>query len=91
MIGVTELHVKIPYLPMYKPWAYLRTQAFLVGLYTGGAYTQGGPIHEYKKVVSFGKACVNSMGNLHSKSSIFGVFCVFFMKNNCKTTENYLN
>ena len=70
---------------MYKPWAYTRTQGFLVGLYTGG------PIHEYKKVVSFGKACVNSMGNLHSKSSIFGVFCVFFMKNNCKTTENYLN
>ena len=33
---------KIPYLPMYKPWAYTRTQGFLVGLYKGGAYTQGG-------------------------------------------------
>ena len=85
------LSQKIPYLPMYKPWAYLRTQGFFVGLYTGGAYTQEGSVHEYKKVVSFRKACVDSMGNLHSKSSIIGVFCVFFMKNNCKTTEKHLN
>ena len=52
----------------------------------GGLYTWGA-IHEYKEVVSFVKLCVNSMGNRDPKSSIFGVFCVYFMKNNCKTTK----
>ena len=59
---------------MYKPWAYTRTQGFLVGLYTEGAYTQGGLIHKDKKMVSIGEVSVNSMGNLHSKSLIFGVY-----------------
>ena len=45
----TLVRLKLPYSPMYKPWAYTRTQGFLVGLYTGGAYTQGGLYTSTKK------------------------------------------
>ena len=50
-------------------WAYY-TQGR--GLYIGG------PIDEDKKVVSFGNAYVNSMGNLYSKSLILAVFFFIF-------------
>ena len=44
---------------MYKPWAYTRTQGFLVDLYTLGAYTQGG-LYTRKKIGIFRKKNVST-------------------------------
>ena len=73
---------------MYKPWAYLRTQEFLVAPYTGG------PIHR----LSLSTNTKNwYLSEKHVRQlngySLFKIkrFAFFFMKNSCKTTVEQLN
>ena len=77
----------IPYLPMYKPWAYLRTQYFSWA-YTqrGGLYTRGS-VHECKKWYLSEKHVSTQWVISTQNHRLLAFFCVFF---SWKTTVKQL-